>query len=596
MTAKSPKQKLSRAVFSEGLKIILKRLKPHKRAVILLIILSSVSAAAEAFIPLISGRIFDSIISLTRNPTAPLSIVFYIIAVWLALKISGDATSWRISFNRERLGTKIESEYISSGFGRLLEMPISFHKDRKRGEVSDRISRAAGWLESLVSRIMITLLPNFLSIIIALGLTFFINYKLSLVLLVAIAIYVAALWKTVPELADLQQKVHRAYNRAYGNAYDALENIQEIKQAATESEEQKKIHNNFVGKAANLWLNMAYILSKVDYFQRTLITLTQFSIFTFSVFLVRNGTLSPGELVAFNAYAAMIFGPFVILGSNWQVVQNGLVALTRAEKILTLPTEVYVPKNAVTPEKINGEIKFENVSFAYKDNPAIIKDISFRIKKGERVALVGKSGVGKTTIVDLILGFYFPQKGGIFVDGENIKEFNLTAYRSRIGVVPQEPTLFNDTIEHNIKYGNPEKSDAEFEEAMKLAHADNFIEKFPKKLKQLVGWKGIKLSIGQKQRIALARAFLRSPDILVLDEPTSALDAKSEQLIKDSLRKLMAGRTTIIIAHRLSTIREADKILVLDGGRIVEEGSHEKLLKKPDGVYRKLYEIQAGLY
>jgi ABC-type multidrug transport system fused ATPase/permease subunit len=223
-----------------------------------------------------------------------------------------------------------------------------------------------------------------------------------------------------------------------------------------------------------------------------------------------------------------------------------------------------------------------------------LKGISFHARAGQKIALVGESGVGKTTIIDLLSGFYFPQKGKILIDGIDIKKMNLRNYRSRIGIVPQEPTLFNDTIEANIRYGNPGKSAEEMVTACREAYAQDFIEAFPKKYKKIVGWRGVKLSIGQKQRIALARAFLRSPDILVLDEPTSALDAKSEHLIKASLEKLMAGRTTFIIAHRLSTVREVDLILVLKDGAIVEQGTHDALVQVPGGIYRGLYEMQTG--
>jgi subfamily B ATP-binding cassette protein MsbA len=321
---------------------------------------------------------------------------------------------------------------------------------------------------------------------------------------------------------------------------------------------------------------------------------TQITIFVISIFYVQHGTMTPGELVAFNGYAAMMLGPFVSLGQQWQTIQNGIVAIVRAENILTLPTEKYIPNNAIAPAKLAGEVAFDNVSFGYSKGGEILKNISFHIKPGEKVALVGESGVGKTTIIDLLSGFYFPQEGHITIDGIDIKKMNLTNYRSHIGVVPQEPALFNDTIESNILYGNPKRSNKEMIEAAKEAYANDFIEGFKKKYKTIVGWRGIKLSIGQKQRIALARAFLRDPDILVLDEPTSALDARSEELVKISFRKLMAGRTSFIIAHRLSTVREADKILVLKDGQVAEMGNHAELVKLPNGVYRSLYELQTG--
>lgn len=596
MANKKSTVKLTRKTFREGAGVIIRQLKPHKRTVGLLAAFSLVAAMAEAFVPFLAGKIFDAIILLSKNPLSSLTSIFFIVAIWFLLRLGSDIAEWKIGFSNERLGVMLEAEYIAGGFGNLFEMPLSFHKNKKHGEVGEKIHRAAGWLENLVSRVSLNLLPSFLSIIVALCIAFFINLKLTLVLVLAIAIYVFLLWRAVPQLAGLQQKMHLAYSRAYGDTYDALENIQEIKQAATEAEEKRKIHRKFVLRAAPLWLRISYIFRQLSFFQRLLIVLTQLAIFAISIFLVRNGTLTPGELVAFNGYAAMIFGPFVILGQNWQTIQNGLVALVQAEKILGRPKEIYNPKGAVAPKKLKGEIIFNNVSFAYHKSNYILENVSFKASAGEKIALVGKSGVGKTTIIDLLLGFYFPQKGEILVDGIDIKKFNLTAYRLRLGVVPQEPTLFNDSIENNILYGNVGKSEAEIKEASRLAHAAEFIEEFPQKYKQLVGWRGVKLSIGQKQRLALSRAFLRNPDILILDEPTSALDAYSEQFIKDSLKKLMAGRTTLIIAHRLSTIREVDKILVLENGRIIEQGNHKELMKIKDGAYRKLYSLQAGFY
>lgn len=586
------KSVLTRKVFFEGLAVIGNYLKPHKKTVAVLIVMSLITATMGAFVPLLAGKILDAIISIYNNPVISIVTAFTLIIIWFFLRLGGNIIDWYIGFNNERLGVRLESEYIANGFGRLMEMPISFHKDKKQGEVTDKISRASGWLENIVTRVSINLLPEFLSIIIAVIITFFINYQLTLLLIVAIFVYVIILWRSVPQLSGLQQKMFKAYNKAYGNAYDALGNIQEIKQAATEKYEQKKIYKQMVGQAAALWLRMSFVIRKIDFFQRALITLTQLTIFGLSVYFVKNGAITPGELVAFNGYAAMIFGPFVILGQNWQTIQNGLVALVNAEKVLNLPTENYIPKGAITPKKLKGGVVFNNVFFSYKNNEIILRDVSFRANPGEKIAIVGKSGVGKTTIADLILGFYFPQKGSIKVDDIDIEKFNLTAYRSRVGVVPQEPTLFNDTVDNNIRYGNFDAPEAKIKTAAKNAGADEFIENFPKKYQQLVGWRGIKLSTGQKQRIALARAFLRNPDILILDEPTSALDAKSEELIKDSLRKLMIGRTSFIIAHRFSTIKEADKILVLDNGKIVEQGSHDELMRITNGVYKEMYELQ----
>jgi len=237
-----------------------------------------------------------------------------------------------------------------------------------------------------------------------------------------------------------------------------------------------------------------------------------------------------------------------------------------------------------------------NVSFSYgARQKKVLENISFEVRPGEVVALVGESGVGKSTLVDLVSHYYRPTGGHIYIDGHDVSRLDLYMLRSHIAVVPQEPLLFNDTVKNNIRYGNFSASDEEVEQAAKLAYAKDFIANFPQKYNQLVGERGIKLSVGQKQRIAIARAILRSPSILILDEPTSALDAKSEDFIQKSLEFLMEKRTTFIIAHRLSTVRKADMILVLEKGRIIEKGTHEDLLRIPKGVYRRLYEFQIGL-
>jgi ABC-type multidrug transport system fused ATPase/permease subunit len=585
---------LTRETFYGGAKVIARVLRPHKKILVLLTTFGLIDAAAQAFVPLVSGKIFDAIIAIAEHATVVLTPVLTLIAVWLVLQLTSNATSWWTGFHNDRLSTLVGSEYVAMGLGKLFEMPLSFHATGKHGDMSDRIMRASNWLDNIIGNVLLTLLPNFLSIVIALIITLFINWTLTCVLLVAIAIYATILWRAVPYLVVLQQKQHRAYNRAYGDASDALENIREIKQATTEKAEQKKAHRNFVDRAVRFWVDMNTIAARLTFSQRIVVTLTQLSIFVISVFYVQNGTITPGELVAFNGYAAMMLGPFVILGQNWQTVQNGMVAIVRAEKTLSTPTEIYEPEGGISPKKLRGEVAFRDVHFAYKGGNKILKGVSFRAQPGERIALVGDSGVGKTTIVDLIAGFYFPDHGKILVDGTDIRKMNLTVYRSHIGAVPQEPTLFNDTVEANIRYGSRSRSRAAMIEAAKKAHAHSFIEGFPKKYRQLVGWRGIKLSTGQKQRIALARAFLRNPDILILDEPTSALDARSEYLIKESLRELMKGRTTFIIAHRLSTVREADKILVLKGGVIAEEGTHGELMKLRGGTYRMLYELQRG--
>lgn len=571
----------------DAVRSILSELSRRRKVLIALVVLSIVSALSNSVAPYLAGRLVDSLIKGGEG-------FIIVLSIWISARITSDIVDWQINTKSENLETAVEADYVSRGFGKLLELPLSFHKKHKMGEIGNRISGASSQLGSILSRVVVDLSPQFLSIIFALGFTFYIQPSLSVILLTGLFVYAILVFKITPELGKIFHDMHKAYNKAYGDAYDAVLNVGAVKSAVAENYERRKVLQNFL-RAAGLWNRVAGIWRKLNLFQRILISATQFLVFLISLFLIKGGGFTVGELVAFNGYAAMLFGPFTILGRNWQIIQNGLASISRAESILKTPAENYAPENAIMVPDIKGGVVFGGAFFSYqKGGQPILNNINFEAKPGERIAIVGESGVGKSTLVDLISGYYFPDRGSVLIDGHNIRNFDLLELRSKIAVVPQEVILFNDTVRYNIAYGNFGASDEEIEKATKLAHADVFIKKFSRGYSQIVGERGVKLSVGQKQRIAIARAVLRNPKILILDEPTSALDAKSERLIQDGLEKLMRGRTTFIIAHRLSTVRDADKILVLHNGTITESGSHKELLQK-GGIYSKLYKLQFGL-
>jgi ATP-binding cassette subfamily B protein/subfamily B ATP-binding cassette protein MsbA len=306
---------------------------------------------------------------------------------------------------------------------------------------------------------------------------------------------------------------------------------------------------------------------------------------------VMQGVLSTGELLVVISYIAAVYKPLETISTTIASLQEISVGLDASFGLLDTPVEIKDTPGAKPLRHCEGWVRFEGVSFAYLDRKRTLDDISFEVKPGQVVGIVGQTGAGKTTLVALLPRFYEPHRGRILIDGEDIRNLTLKSLRDQFSIVLQEPLLFSGTIAENIRYGRLEASQDEIEEAAEAANAHDFIVRLPRKYETVLGERGAKLSGGERQRIAVARAFLRNSPILILDEPTSSIDTKTESVILDALERLMEGRTTFMIAHRLSTVRHADLLLVLQDGRIIEHGSHDDLVAR-QGVYHQLYDLQ----
>ncbi len=593
------KQKIKPGEIRVGMRAVWRHLQPFKRQMVVLSVLGIISAVVNGFVPYITGRFFDVLIQISQGKLSVWRTIPWwqiILGFWAVVQILTTLNDWFMDRRKRKIDLESHIGIQAKAFFHLFRLPLSYHKSVHVNGDLQKINQA-GWRVASILRNLVNVAPQLLSVVVGLVLAASINVFLASVLVIGVILYLLLLLKILRSVATVDSQAHYSWNEGWDEAAAAVHQIESVKQAATEEYETQRVSDSLLRKTRELWSTLDRIWSNVGFFQRFIVFLTQLTIFVFSVKFVSTGTISIGELVALNSYAAMFFGPFVALGYSWQIMQNGVIAAAHAEEIFQTPEEKYEPENAVVLGKISGAVAFRNVSFGYgADQPPVLKNINLEIRPGEVVALVGKSGVGKSTFVSLISGYYFPTTGEVLIDGKSTARVGLTDLRRQIAVVPQEVALFNNSLRANIHYGSFAVNEEAIKTAADKAHLTEFIAKLPQGYETLVGERGIKLSVGQKQRVAIARAILRDPKILILDEPTSALDAESEKLVTESLATLMTGRTTFIIAHRLSTVRRANRILVFQEGEIVESGTHEELLGKKDGVYQHLYELQIGLH
>jgi glucan exporter ATP-binding protein len=574
-------------VFKES-KLVWEFLKKYKKRVFFIALIAIMGSFISAVIPYIYGRLVDIAISESLNIQLIGAILFF----WLILSLLGDWSSRFTQTQGSYIAIDSYNDLLLQTSGHILDLPLSFHKRKKMGEIIRRVYRGADYLETIINQVVFNVGPNFLTVLGALIIMTLVEWRLTLLLFIILVLYsLVSIWKTKP-IIKIQKRMNKAYERAYGDLYDSILNIQTVKSFTNEETEKKKMAKDFRDRAARQSKSFMDSWRQLDAWQQTIFSLGFIFVFGGAIFFLKEGAITTGQLVMFIGYISLAYRPFGMLANDYRIISTGLAAIQRAVKLLRVVPEPYQEEKKL--KDIKGKIEFINVSFGYQGKQNVLREISFKVKPGQMVALVGESGVGKTTLVDLISRYYIPKQGKILIDGQDISEVNLESLRKNIAIVPQEVTLFNDTIKNNIRYGRPRATDREIIEAAKAAHVDEFVRKFDKKYDQLVGERGIKLSTGQKQRVAIARAILRDPKILILDEATSSLDTATERLVQEALARLIKGRTTFVIAHRLSTIQKADLILVLEKGRIVEEGEHQELISK-GGVYKKLCELQSTI-
>jgi ATP-binding cassette, subfamily B, heavy metal transporter len=476
-------------------------------------------------------------------------------------------------------------------FRHLHALSLRFHLDRRTGGLSRIIERGTKGIDTILRYSLFNTFPTVIEIAFVAGILWW-NFGpvYALVILLTIVFYTGFTYWATEWRINLRRVMNDADADANTKAIDSLLNFETVKYFGNEEHEAQRFDRSlarYEKAAVRTWISLAILNAG----QAVAFSLGLAAIMIMAAVDVTRGRASVGDFVMVNALMVQLYMPLNFLGSVYRDIKQGLIDIEQMFDLLAVDTEIKDAPGASDLRVTSGEIVFDRVDFAYDRRRPILKDLSLAVPPGNTVAIVGSSGAGKSTISRLLYRFYEPTGGRIEIDGQDISSVTQKSLRAAVGMVPQDTVLFNDTILYNIRYGRPDATDEEVYEAAKLAHIHEFVMTLPSGYQTMVGERGLKLSGGEKQRVSIARTILKGPPILILDEATSALDSRTEQDIQKALKQVSRDRTTIVIAHRLSTVVEADEIIVLEGGRIVERGRHETLLRKK-GIYHAMWTRQ----
>jgi ATP-binding cassette subfamily B protein len=476
-------------------------------------------------------------------------------------------------------------------FVHMHELSLRFHLERKTGGLTRVLERGRNAIETIVRMVILQLAPTIVEVVLvsAVLLVQF-DWRYVAVILITITLYMLYTYRATEWRIGIRRKMNDSDTDANVKAIDSLLNYETVKYFSAEEREAAR-YDRAMARYEDASVRSYTSLAVLNAGQALIFTVGLATAMVMCAYEIRSGTKTVGDFVLINAMMIQLYQPLNFMGMVYREIKQAITDIEIMFSILAREPEIEDPPGAVPLQVTNGSIRFENVVFAYEPERPILKGISFEVPAGTTVAVVGPSGAGKSTLSRLLYRFYDLSGGRILIDGQDIARVTQKSLREAIGMVPQDTVLFNDTIRYNIRYGRWEATDAEVEEAARLAQIDGFIRLSPLGYDTEVGERGLKLSGGEKQRVAIARTILKAPPILVLDEATSALDSHTEKEIQDALERVSRNRTTLVIAHRLSTIIGADEIIVLDQGEIVERGTHYALLAK-DGLYASMWNRQ----
>ncbi len=563
--------------------------RPYATRLAVAFVFLVLAAAAGLVFPAVLRALLDAAFEL-KDAHALDRLALLLVGVFAVQGVANFGQVYLLSSSTERIIATLREQT----FAHLIRLSPGFFTERRTGELTSRLSSDLAVLQNLLSTWISEFSRQLLFLVGGVIMLFVTNARLTLTTLAIVPVVVGAALVFGKSLRRASTTVQDRIAEAMGMADEAFGAIRTVQSFTREAEETRR----FAALLSDL-VRIAVLRARTRALFFSVVGFVAFGAVAAVLWQggaqVLAGRLTAGTLVAFLFYALFVAGAVGSMATLFGNVQEAAGAATRVFELLDAQATVREPAHPVAlPQPVRGAVRFDTVSFRYQpDQPEVVRDISLAVAPGEVVALVGRSGAGKTTLASLLPRFWDVSAGCITLDGVDVRTLAFDTLRGAIGVVPQEPVLFSGTLRENIAYARPSASDADVEAAARAAHAWEFIERLPEGLATRVGERGVKLSGGQRQRIALARVFLKNPAVVILDEATSSLDTESERYVEEALEELLDGRTTLIIAHRLSTVRRADRVIVMDQGAIAEEGTHEELLGREDGVYARLYAIGA---
>lgn len=563
----------------------LKYIKPYWKRGLAAGICTIIAAGGTAYLPFVIKDMVDQVLS-EKNTTMLNWIVLSIIVVFVIRGIAYYGQSYLMNY----VGQRVIIDIRKAVFEKLQRLSMSFYDKHKTGTIMSYVTNDVSALQSAMVDNVVEMITETVILVASIVMMIYLDWKLFLV---TFATFPVVLFF----IDSFGKRIRKSGSRIQEAAADITSVLQEVASSP-------RVIKSFVREGYEVDRfdkeNMNNFRANMKYAQLSS-TLTPTIEFVAAVGVsiilwyggnsVINGSITAGSLVAFLTYAVNISNPIKRLSRVIGNIQKALAAAQRVFDVLDLPEDIKNAPDAKALPKVKGDVRFNDVSFAYNENEEVLSHVSFEVKPGEMVAFVGPSGAGKSTVASLLPRFYDAINGSITIDGQDIRKVTLDSLREQVGIVPQETVLFNGSVYDNILYGRLDATREEVEAAAKAANAHDFIMQLPDGYETMLGDRGMNISGGQRQRISIARAILKNPQILILDEATSALDTESERVVQEALDRLMVGRTSFVIAHRLSTIKNADKIMVLEKGQLIEHGNHDELMAM-DGLYAHLYKIQ----